>query len=66
MRRLKSVEKIVREETLKKIPNSVIFDFRDDEYSNNVKLSSPPNPLLKLKIRNTRKYLKWRPSILKR
>jgi phage terminase large subunit len=49
MRRLKSLEKIVKEEVLKKRPNNVIFDFKHYEYSNNVKLSSPPNPFLKIR-----------------
>jgi 5-methylcytosine-specific restriction endonuclease McrA len=63
---LRSLEKIVKEEALKKRANDVVFDFKDDEYSNNVRLSAPPAPLLKLKIRNTTKYLTWRLSILKR
>ena len=43
----------------------MFFDFKDDEYFNNVKLSAPPTPLLRLKIRNTTKYLNWRLLILK-
>jgi hypothetical protein len=43
------------------------FDFKYNDYPNNVKLSAQPtSPLLKLKIRNTTKYLNWRLSILKR
>jgi hypothetical protein len=68
---VKSLEKIANEEALKKranMPQNVIFDFKDnDYYPNNVKLSAPPtSPLLKLKIRNTTKYLSWRLAILKR
>ncbi|MFL6383347.1 MAG: hypothetical protein ACJ712_00055 [Nitrososphaeraceae archaeon] len=66
MRRLKSLEKIVKEEALKNIPQNVIFDFKDNDYTTNVKLLAPPIPLLKLKIRNTTKYLNWRLSILNR
>ena len=46
---IQSLEKIIKEEVLKKRPNNVIFDFKHDEYSNNVKLSSPPNPFLKIR-----------------
>jgi hypothetical protein len=64
---LRSLEKIAKEEASKKRHNDVIFDFKDNHYRNNVKLSAPPTPpLLKLKIRNTTKYLNWRLSILKR
>ena len=62
---VKSLEKIAKEEALKKrasMPQNVIFDFKVD----NVKIFAPPPPLLKLKIRNTTKYLKWRLLILKR
>jgi hypothetical protein len=67
---VKSFEKIAKEETLKKIAyihQDVIYDFKDDDdYPNSVNLSAPPtSPLLKLKIRNTTKYLNWRLSILK-
>ena len=41
----------------------VIFDFKTNSVN---KLLAPPTPLLKLKIRNTTKYLNWRISILKR
>jgi hypothetical protein len=62
---VKSLEKIAKEEALNRranIPRDVIFDSKDnDYYPNNVKLSAPPTyPLLKLKIRNTTKYLSWR------
>ncbi|MFL6379257.1 MAG: hypothetical protein ACJ72R_17610 [Nitrososphaeraceae archaeon] len=64
---VKSLEKIVKDEALKNIPQDAIFDFKDNDYPNNVKVSAPPtSPLLKLKIRNTTKYLNWRLSILKR
>ncbi|MFL6349740.1 MAG: hypothetical protein ACJ72X_15795, partial [Nitrososphaeraceae archaeon] len=33
---------------------------------NNIIQAAPPIPLLKLKIRNTTKYLNWRLSVLKR
>ena len=62
-----SLEKIVKEGALKKranISQNVIFEYND--YTNNVNLLAPPIPLLKLKIRNTTKYLNWRLSILKR
>jgi hypothetical protein len=61
----KSLQKIAKEEALK---NDVIFDYGDiDDYSpNNVIHADPPTPLLKLKIRNTTKYLTWRIAVLKR
>jgi hypothetical protein len=64
---VKSLEKIVKEEALKNtanIPNDTIFE--DNDYPNNINLFAPPTPLLKLKIRNTTKYLNWRLLILKR
>jgi hypothetical protein len=64
---IQSLEKIVKEEALKKranISQNVIFE--DNDHTNNVNLLAPPIPLLKLKIRNTAKYLNWRLSILKR
>ena len=64
---IQSLEKIVKEGALKKranISQNVIFEYND--YTNNVNLLAPPIPLLKLKIRNTTKYLNWRLSILKR
>jgi 5-methylcytosine-specific restriction endonuclease McrA len=50
------------------MPQNVIFDFKEnDDHPVNVNnLLAPPTPLLKLKIRNTTKYLKWCLSILKR
>ncbi len=64
---VKSLEKIVKDEALKNIPQDAIFDSKDNDYPNNVKVPAPPtSPLLKLKIRNTTKYLNWRLSILKR
>ena len=61
---IQSLEKIAKE-ALKKRPDDVVFDLKDDEYSNNVKLLATPTPLLKPKIRNTTKYLNWRLLILK-
>ena len=64
---IQSLEKIVKEGALKKRVNifqNVIFEYND--YTNNVNLLAPPIPLLKLKIRNTTKYLNWCLSILKR
>jgi hypothetical protein len=66
---VKSLEKVVKEEELKKranVPHDVIFDSKDNDYTNNVNLLAPPTPLLKLKIRNTTKYLNWRIAVLKR
>ncbi len=66
---LKSLDKIVKEEVLKKrayVSQDAVFDFKDNLYPNDVNLLAPPTPLLKLKIRNTTKYLNWRLSILKR
>lgn len=57
---LKSLDKIVKEEALKKrayVSQDAVSDFKDNDYPNNVKLLAPPTPLLKLKIRNTTKYL---------
>ena len=62
---LKSLQKIAREEALKNTSNT-IFDSKVNVGPNNVKPSAPPTPLLKLKIRNTTRYLNWRLSILKR
>ena len=65
---LKSLDKIAKEEALKNTHNGIIFDSKDNDYPNSVnKLVAPPtSPLLKLKIRNTTKYLNWRLSVLKR
>jgi hypothetical protein len=63
---LRSLEKIAKEEASKKRPNDVIFDSKDNDHLPvNVNLLAQPTPLLKLKIRNTTKYLNWRLSILK-
>jgi len=66
---LRSLEKIGKEEELKKranVPQDGIFDFQDnDDHPVNVTLPAPHSPLLKLKIRNTTKYLNRRLSILK-
>jgi hypothetical protein len=63
---LRSLEKIVKEELFKNRTNDVIYDSKDNR-SVNLNLPTPPiSPLLKLKIRNTTKYLNWRISILKR
>jgi len=42
------------------------YDIIFDSKVTKVKLLAMPTPLLKLKIRNTTKYLNWRLSILKR
>jgi hypothetical protein len=66
---LRSLEKIAKEEALKyrsNIPDDFLFDSNGDFDPNNVKSSAPPTPLLKLKIRNTARYLNWRLLILKR
>jgi hypothetical protein len=64
---LRSLQNIAKEEASKKRPNDVIFDSKDnDDLPVNVNnLLAQPTPLLKLKIRNTTKYLNWRLSILK-
>jgi formamidopyrimidine-DNA glycosylase len=54
--RNKARMKMVKEEALKKRTN----------VPQDVNLLAPHSPLLKLKIRNTTKYLNWRLSILKR
>jgi hypothetical protein len=61
--------KMIKEEALKKrayVSQDAVFDFKDNLYPNDVNLLAPPTPLLKLKIRNTAKYLNWRLLILKR
>ncbi|MFL6425278.1 MAG: hypothetical protein ACJ71R_17040 [Nitrososphaeraceae archaeon] len=64
---LKSLDKIAKQEALKNSRNGVIFDSKDnDDHTVNNLLAPPTYPLLKLKIRNTTKYLNWRLSILKR
>jgi hypothetical protein len=65
---LKSLDKIVKDEALKKrvyVSQDAVSDFKDNLYPNDVNLLAPPTPSLKLKIRNTTKYLSWRLSILK-
>jgi Cytoplasmic tRNA 2-thiolation protein 2 len=67
---IQSLEKIVKEEALKNtsnIGNYVVSDLEGNDDPKSVNnLLAPPSPLLKLKIRNTTKYLNWRLSILKR
>ena len=65
---LKSLNKIAKQQVLKNIHNVVIFDSKDnDDLPVNVnKLLPQPTHLLKLKIRNTTKYLSWRIAVLKR
>jgi hypothetical protein len=66
---LKSLDKMAKEAALKKrayVSQNAVSDFKDNLYPNYVNLLVPPTPLLKLKIRNTTKYLNWRLSILKR
>ena len=64
MRRLKSLN-ISKEEA--NVPDIFIADYCGfDDNSNDLSQAAPPTPLLKLKIRNTTKYLNWRLSILKR
>jgi hypothetical protein len=60
---LKSLEKIAKGEELKKKSN-VPYDYGSFDYNHNSIIpASPPIPLLKLKIRNTTKYLNWRISM---
>jgi hypothetical protein len=60
---LKSLEKIAKEEELKKKSN-VPYNYGSFDYNHNsIIQASPPIPLLKLKIRNTTKYLNWRISM---
>ena len=67
---IESLDKIAKEETLKKrayVSPNAVPDFKDNLYPNDVKLFAPPtSPSLKLKIRNTTKYLNWRIVVLKR
>jgi hypothetical protein len=67
---LKSLVKIAKEEALKNRPNvsnDFIVDYdRVDANHNKLIYAAPHSPLLKLKIRNTTRYLNWRLSILKR
>src|ERR687885_178286 len=62
---IESLDTIAKEGALKNrayVSPNAVSDFKD----NDVKLLSPPTPLLKLKIRNTTKYLNWRIAVLKR
>jgi hypothetical protein len=67
---LKSLVKLAKEEALKErlnVSNDFILGYaRVDDNHNNVIDAAPPAPLLKLKIRNTTKYLYWRIAVLKR
>jgi hypothetical protein len=65
---LKSLVKLAKEEASKKRSRDLVFDYCrvDDNPSSVSQVAPPPTPLLKLKIRNTTKYLNWRLSILKR
>jgi hypothetical protein len=67
---LKSLEKIIKEEAFKNISNirnDIISDREDNGDPKNINLLAPPiPPLLKLKIRNTTRYLTWRLLVLKR
>jgi hypothetical protein len=62
---VKSLEKIVKQEVLKNTTDSITDVVSDCEGNVNIPLASP-TPLLKLKIRNTTKYLIWRIAILER
>ncbi|MFL6453587.1 MAG: hypothetical protein ACJ71L_06250, partial [Nitrososphaeraceae archaeon] len=48
------------------ISDDVLFECKANIGPNNVEQSAPPTHLLKLKIRNTTKYLNWRIAILNR
>ena len=67
---LKSLDTIAKEGALKNrvyVSQDAVSGFKDNLYPSDVKLFAPPtSPSLKLKIRNTTKYLNWRLSILKR
>jgi hypothetical protein len=63
---LKSLEKIAKEETLKKQPRVPYYYGCANDNANNVNQTTTPTPLLKLKIRNMTKYLNWRIAVLKR
>ena len=62
---VKLLEKIVKEESLRKT-SSISNDILSDTKGGGNNLLAPPTPLLKLKIRNTTKYLSWRIAVLKR
>jgi hypothetical protein len=64
---IQSLEKMVKKALKKRANISQDAMFEDNDYPNNVNLLAPPaSPLLKLKIRNTTRYLNWRLSALKR
>jgi hypothetical protein len=66
---IQSLENIAKEEALKKRPTAsddVISNCISNHDVNHVEKFAPTSHLLKLKIRNTTKYLNWRLSILKR
>jgi hypothetical protein len=66
---VKSLEKIGKEEAFKNrfnIPDDAISNYADNGDLKNINFVASPTPLLKLKIRNTTKYLYWRLMILKR
>src|SRR5215212_3826517 len=65
---IQSLEKMVKKALKKRADISQDAIFEDNDHPNNVNLLAPPpaSPLLKLKIRNTTRYLNWRLSVLKR
>src|SRR5919199_3071518 len=63
---LNSLQKMAKEETLKKETNAPYNYGRIDDNRNNVIQATLPTPLLKLKVRNATKYLSWRIAVLKR
>jgi 5-methylcytosine-specific restriction endonuclease McrA len=62
---IKSLEKIVKEEALKKRSNIISNSQGTNALSSVSNVLSPPSHL-KLKIRNTTKYLMWRLAVLER
>src|SRR5919199_6890810 len=60
-----SLKNIAKEEALKKKVSGT-YGYGCINDSNNVIQVTAPTPLLKLKIRNTTKYLNWRIAVLKR
>jgi 5-methylcytosine-specific restriction endonuclease McrA len=63
---IKSLEKIAKEEAALENTSNVLSDIKGNIDPHNLEAFTPPTSLLKLKIRNTTKYLNWRLSILKR
>jgi hypothetical protein len=63
---IKLLEKIAKEEAALENTSTVLSDLKGNFDPRNLEAFTPPTPLLKLKIRNTTKYLNWRLSILKR